>query len=491
MTDLTGKRVGARNRVAEFGSKFVRKGELVVNVRDYGAVGDGITDDTEAIKAAVAAIPNDNGNRGGATLFFDFGRYLINETIEINAPGTHATSASTFGAQLMPGPNLTGPVMRMRHENGLIFRGPSVSNIVFRMRGSTNDALVLERAYDNVILENVFISSLGGNSNGISIIRPDKDGPVSQTITAINCWVSGARPGEGPLFTGRAWNLEGVQEAVFISCKGFGGSETSGTAWYIAGSRGIQLYGCSAAGANVGFHLDSTVRTQVGITIDGPTLEGLSTTLICETDAAFLTSNLVIRNPRIQLFDTMTAGAINLAHVTGSTLETSSLAVNIASSCDQVRIISADSSGVVNNGTRSVVWTWANANGGNTLSPSLNVASPATPYYRLSVPGRSGAWEQRWSASGTGDYGWEHVFRDATGTIRRVHTVNANGSAHNFMVRVEDGTFPDALRVAPPASDQTAAMLLVNVGGTLSLRRVRVGPPDSGGTGQRALTVDN
>lgn len=53
----------------------VKKGELTVNVKDYGAVGDGIADDTDAIKSAL----ND-----GTIITFPRGIYRITDTIYIN-----------------------------------------------------------------------------------------------------------------------------------------------------------------------------------------------------------------------------------------------------------------------------------------------------------------------------------------------------------------------------------------------------------------------
>jgi hypothetical protein len=48
----------------------------VVNVKDFGAVGDGVADDTAAIQAAVAA-------SGGKTIFFPTGTYIVNNNITI------------------------------------------------------------------------------------------------------------------------------------------------------------------------------------------------------------------------------------------------------------------------------------------------------------------------------------------------------------------------------------------------------------------------
>jgi len=53
---------------------------FVFNVKDYGAVGDGVTDDTAAISAAVTAL---NLN-GGGVLYFPVGTYLTTATISLN-----------------------------------------------------------------------------------------------------------------------------------------------------------------------------------------------------------------------------------------------------------------------------------------------------------------------------------------------------------------------------------------------------------------------
>lgn len=47
-----------------------------VSVKDYGAIGDGVTNDTAAIQAAIADIPS-----GGGQVFFPTGRYLANITV--------------------------------------------------------------------------------------------------------------------------------------------------------------------------------------------------------------------------------------------------------------------------------------------------------------------------------------------------------------------------------------------------------------------------
>lgn len=54
----------------------------VVNVLDFGAKGDGVTDDTAALKAAIAAQP------AGGAVFLPQGRYLVTDTLTLRADST-------------------------------------------------------------------------------------------------------------------------------------------------------------------------------------------------------------------------------------------------------------------------------------------------------------------------------------------------------------------------------------------------------------------
>lgn len=71
----------------------------VFNVKDYGALGDGVTDDTSAIQAAIAAIPiSGGGTSHGYQLYFPPGKYLIADTLVI---GNRRVSIHGGGASIM------------------------------------------------------------------------------------------------------------------------------------------------------------------------------------------------------------------------------------------------------------------------------------------------------------------------------------------------------------------------------------------------------
>jgi hypothetical protein len=58
------------------------KANLWLNVKDYGAVGDGTNDDTSAIVSALAALPS-SGNTVGGTVFFPPGVYKVTSQIAL------------------------------------------------------------------------------------------------------------------------------------------------------------------------------------------------------------------------------------------------------------------------------------------------------------------------------------------------------------------------------------------------------------------------
>ena len=62
------------------GYTVAEKLEQYISVKDFGAVGNGVADDTTAIQAAVNATPT------GTTIYFPAGTYLVSNSITINKP---------------------------------------------------------------------------------------------------------------------------------------------------------------------------------------------------------------------------------------------------------------------------------------------------------------------------------------------------------------------------------------------------------------------
>lgn len=75
-----------------------------ISVKDYGAKGDGVTDDTVGIKAAVAYA----GAIGGGTVYFPAGTYLVSAPIPLTLPNVTLMGSSAYNAIVTVPNNATG-----------------------------------------------------------------------------------------------------------------------------------------------------------------------------------------------------------------------------------------------------------------------------------------------------------------------------------------------------------------------------------------------
>lgn len=129
----------------------VRKGDLVFNVRDYGAVGNGTTDDTAGVTAAVAAALAANptsGVLGGTTnrtpiLYFPPGTYLVSSAIPVDLAVT-ATASADRRRLVIQGAGDGPTVIKATHSTGYLFTFTSGSLAVrdLRVVGSGSNNLI-------------------------------------------------------------------------------------------------------------------------------------------------------------------------------------------------------------------------------------------------------------------------------------------------------------------------------------------------------------
>ena len=112
-----------------------QKGDYAINVKDYGAVGDGVTDDTEAIQSALDHIQSNSGG----TLFFPDGVYKVHNTLEV----------------------FQGTKMLLSHR-AVIERGSAYSPMF--LNGRRDDQYTLYNGQGNILIEGGTIDG-GGNIN--------------------------------------------------------------------------------------------------------------------------------------------------------------------------------------------------------------------------------------------------------------------------------------------------------------------------------------
>ena len=124
----------------------------VVNVKDFGATGDGITDDTTTVNAAMAACPN------GGTLYFPTGIYRINLTI--------TTPLNLAG----DGPMATKLCSANDNAFAVVYAGPGTAP------GNVTDLAFFSEGNDN----------RGGVQLGASTYSEGQDGNGNHSFTRVN-----------------------------------------------------------------------------------------------------------------------------------------------------------------------------------------------------------------------------------------------------------------------------------------------------------------
>jgi len=151
-----------------------------VNVLDYGAVGDGVTDDTAAIQAAI-----DFSKTSGKVLLVNPGTYILSSTLDLNDGFDNAVSImGTGGVSNEPTFKFTSSV-----SVGLLIlnsKASMVRDLVIDMSAVTVDCVgVLANAMWESQMQNVFIKGPGATnpasgqvSYGLAL-RPTYSGTVT------------------------------------------------------------------------------------------------------------------------------------------------------------------------------------------------------------------------------------------------------------------------------------------------------------------------
>ena len=128
--------------------------------QDYGAVGNGIADDTTAVQAAINAV----STAGGGTVFFPQGTYLVTPTSSpaITVPSNIRLLGSDRKASILKKNgngilmSLSGPASDLSGATHVRFS--SVENLGFN--GNSNTGLIFQLYYaDNLVFRDVFVTS--------------------------------------------------------------------------------------------------------------------------------------------------------------------------------------------------------------------------------------------------------------------------------------------------------------------------------------------
>ncbi len=125
----------------------VAKGEIVVNLRDYGAVGDGVANENSALAAAMSAL----STAGGGTLYIPPGNYMFTGQWNVNV-----SSIVIEGV---------GYASRLNPQNGsgntINVSGSHVTFRNLRIDGSTPGGIQVRSNARNILIDQIYFANFG------------------------------------------------------------------------------------------------------------------------------------------------------------------------------------------------------------------------------------------------------------------------------------------------------------------------------------------
>ena len=248
----------------------------------FGAVADGVTDDTTAMQqwadqGGLLPLP------AGAYLVtspinFKSGSVVMGASCGLGTSGTEtpATQATKGVSVVVAGASFTGTrIFNFKDDTQTSMWGAGITNVRFECDGSNASAIVMEKAYDGVMISNLNIMRLGDTAHAIRI-QPNADiaaNGISQTILIQN--VMGIH--KSSTATASTFYFDQCQEMNLVGVKGFGGfegNEPSANPIELVDCRGVTLTGCSTAHTtDAGIYIRSVTRSSDGISIVGHTYE--------------------------------------------------------------------------------------------------------------------------------------------------------------------------------------------------------------------------
>lgn len=258
----------------------------IISVLQFGAVGDGVTDDTAAIQAAITAVQA----QGGGTVNFPAGTFKCLNEITLNPIGAflfHDVYLQGAGAEAtilsfssaVAGSNgikvLAGGGAGRFGISSMSIKGaknigininPGHGPDEFVSRFYISDVVVDGCVSDGVRFSNTYmgnISNVESRNNGGSGFRLEG---FHTSMTFTRCWAGGDAlpPNGGNALSG--WYIENIVYSSFDSCSA---DWNGGAGWVIKGCDTLQIQACgSESNAEEGFFVGTSAsRTVQNLTL--------------------------------------------------------------------------------------------------------------------------------------------------------------------------------------------------------------------------------
>lgn len=227
-----------------------------VSVKDFGAVGDGVTDDTSSIQAAMNACAAIN-----APLYLNQGTYKVSGTLTLTHFNAVVRGAGMERSVIVQtNAALSTPTLRTDPAITRNWSGLMSDFAVRSANGANNAAVQINNPNRRHCIERVRVDCASGetsNGVGIHILRTSGDALVDGYFTsARHCWVE--KHADGYLVEGQVpgnANLHWLEYCTATNCSGRGAYFKNSTSGRVVGGHyeicGIGVLGENAADLQV------------------------------------------------------------------------------------------------------------------------------------------------------------------------------------------------------------------------------------------------
>ncbi|MBM7126813.1 glycosyl hydrolase family 28-related protein [Dyella flava] len=280
---------GSLAMVSSESSAQTQASTIWTNVKDFGATGNGVTDDTAAIQAAISSLQQNNDYRGGV-LYFPAGQYICSATLAFTSYATgdvhniivrgdgpqctylDFTAASSgsagltfnFGAQF----GVEDIMINGAPGDGvLVGAGNTVGGSTYcslftirnvRVQNCGNNGFAFINAYMGTVEE-----CWSTGNNGIGFLFNG----YHTSIKASRCWASNN--------TGIGWSLNGMTYSSFISC----GADNNLWGYAMTNMVGIAFVSCGAeSNKNDGWLMETSTSSTTGLPSEVVDIHGMTFT---------------------------------------------------------------------------------------------------------------------------------------------------------------------------------------------------------------------
>ena len=465
---------------------------------EFGALGDGATDDIIAINRAYQFArnwsPNSSGlldNRIGLEVKWPARKFIISSPILIDQAGIRTIGSGQYATLIECSSTFIGASALLFQHLAVesVFSSSSVEELTIDTNNKDCEGILYNHAYDHTALINVQVNGVKANRQGIKYQpRAGKTNPISQSAYWRQVIVFKFEAG-----TNESVYCESLQEFTAIQCKFWNSDNTatqgSGYAVNLQGCRSGSLIDCSfVATSNYGVNIEDNGRATQGIVIDNPNFENVTggpVRMVSSNSASFPIANVQIRNPR---YESPSAGSYLMDGCLRCVVEASFRDVTVTSSSalntvytDNLTNISSSSSANTYIAPRSSATSYLD------YGSRTRVNTTQSPRTALKNQASDNEYRFSWNFDGATDNGYQ-VSKVTGGVTAILQQIDGDSLFHRFFDVNSNELM--TLRQGNAASE-TSVSLRFNDGSAQQSRKVEVGATDSGGTGYRLLRVLN